>query len=1456
MQAAYDADANGSDTRIDLTANDDSLIFSNPSSSGTDSTYVLKVEQLNTGALDALQVTNSGTGNILTLQDTGTTVLGVTDGGNLVANNSATGTTGTTTGTGTTTTTLTLTTDPFSVNDVIYIDNVGQDYVTRITVDPGTNSYTVSPAVTFETGRTVTRYVRVQNIGATSTDYSSLSNRFFQGYFLGGIVTGTGSTTYADALISSTPGLTVNTSSATAAALTVNNVTSTGNIATFQDNGASVFSIADGGNVTGVAGATTGTAYSLSANSLTTGSGLSLSSTSTSLTSGNILGISHTATYTSSSLISGNVLSLSRAITANDSSTPTVVRDSTTETTAGTYSHTVANQPNRILIVSVSEGTTTGGPTAGVPTSVTYGGVALTMYTSLVNSATSTSIWYLINPTAQTANVVISPAVGDTFVSSQASTLYNVNQTTPLTGAQTSTSGTPSVTVSSGSGDLVFDHFTHRTNAAITTGAGQTQIMYQLNGSTMRAKASTEAGAASVTMSATGSATSATYIAYNVEAVANSGPSLSGAVASISSVCSITTGTCYDSANVLNVTQNNTGSTGSTLKVASAGTGNSLEVSTTNTSGTQTAGVSIDRNGAGGTTTSLLSLSNTAGTATNGILFTGTIGTDITTATNRALTIDSNGTGSITLGGGTGIKTIDIATGGTGAKTVTLGSTASTGATTIQSGSGNIILQSAGSGTIGRIQIGAGSAGSTTPDFLALDVKSTTGDPAGGAEGYIYYNTFDNKFRCYENTGWSDCITSPGGLFTDAGTYAYLTATTDNMTLGSSTAGGKLFVDGDTDEVQLQVQANATQTTDIFSVESNGGATVYLAVSSNGVTAPGGSQSERFGAGASASGSNGTALGYTATANSNNSSAFGSGAVASNTYALALGFGSLASGQQSIALNDATASTQDSIAIGFNALANTEAGNIALGSGAISSGAGTFGNASIALGYSTNASGDAAISLGSYAIANGNRSIAVGNNSTNATFDNSIALGAYATNTTANQIVIGGSGHAVYDLYLGQGVTHAGAATSDASINATSGSGSNVSGADLWFNAGQGTGTGIGGSLIFQTSAAGLTGSSLNSLTTRLTIDSTGLATFAGDAVFDGHVKVGPDAGTYARFHVNGDANETQLLVTSNSTQTNPTLVVEDSAGTDVFTVASTGNTVAYGTLTVSIPATDGNIFRLQDSDGTCDYNPESGSVTVSCSSDERLKSNIVDHSGSLDYLMGFNIKDYTINASGDTTTGVIAQEVLLTNPELVTMGEDGYYKVAQLNTWILADGIQELAVQQATIDTRLDVVEQGNFSGNISVAADAYVGDDLVVADDVTIQSDLTVVGRTSVQTLTVSGKIITAGIAPAAVLGQSAVVGQGSAVSVTGNDTAGSVSYTAGSVNLPSYNLATGAQISVVFNQAFTAAPRIALTPKDAGSAAVRHYVETTATGFTIYFVDTPASANTYSFDYIVIQ
>jgi hypothetical protein len=177
--------------------------------------------------------------------------------------------------------------------------------------------------------------------------------------------------------------------------------------------------------------------------------------------------------------------------------------------------------------------------------------------------------------------------------------------------------------------------------------------------------------------------------------------------------------------------------------------------------------------------------------------------------------------------------------------------------------------------------------------------------------------------------------------------------------------------------------------------------------------------------------------------------------------------------------------------------------------------------------------------------------------------------------------------------------------------------------------------------------------------------------------------------------------------------------------------------------------------------------------------------------------------------------------------------------------------------LQGASLDVSGNSVLNGDVQMNASLnVSGPTTVSTLTVTGNTTIQQNLVVLGNTTVQSLTVNGKIITTGATPTATLGASTTVGQSGAVTITGNDTAGSVSYTSGVVNLPTYNIATGAQLTTSFVSPFTVAPRIALTPKDSTSASVRYYVETTSTGFTIHFIDAPTASTTYTFDYIVIQ
>ena len=225
----------------------------------------------------------------------------------------------------------------------------------------------------------------------------------------------------------------------------------------------------------------------------------------------------------------------------------------------------------------------------------------------------------------------------------------------------------------------------------------------------------------------------------------------------------------------------NTGTTGATGAAGSAGpTGMTGPTGATGTAG-PIADNSIDVQKWSNSSALNATKAITFGAAANGLTFTNdgsgkflvnltSTGTfEVQDGGNVALSVD--GSSAIQIGNSTaaGTVTIDAGTGAinignsANAKTITLGNTTTTTTVNIDSGTGGINLQAAGTATIDSIQIGAGGAGSTTPDFFALDVKSDTGDPAGGAEGYMYYNTLDNKFRCFQNAAWTDCIGAGGG---------------------------------------------------------------------------------------------------------------------------------------------------------------------------------------------------------------------------------------------------------------------------------------------------------------------------------------------------------------------------------------------------------------------------------------------------------------------------------------------------------------------------------------------------------------------------------------------------------------------------------------------------------------------------------------------------------------------
>ncbi|HWN38180.1 MAG TPA: DUF4347 domain-containing protein, partial [Gammaproteobacteria bacterium] len=185
-----------------------------------------------------------------------------------------------------------------------------------------------------------------------------------------------------------------------------------------------------------------------------------------------------------------------------------IVQDTTTSaaTTAGstslTFSHTVASEQERLLIVSVA----IHGDDTDI-TAVTYGGQALTLLGTAVQNGgggVKTQLWYMLMPAEGTADVVIQTGQSTAIVAG-ATTFFGVDQDQPFGAMATAADhGDPiyGVDLSSAAGEVVFDSVVVRDRANLAAGADQTELLDLMgHGSQdIHAGSSTQSGSALVNM--------------------------------------------------------------------------------------------------------------------------------------------------------------------------------------------------------------------------------------------------------------------------------------------------------------------------------------------------------------------------------------------------------------------------------------------------------------------------------------------------------------------------------------------------------------------------------------------------------------------------------------------------------------------------------------------------------------------------------------------------------------------------------------------------------------------------------------------------------------------------------------------------------------------------------------------------------------------------------------------
>ncbi|MBI2589168.1 hypothetical protein HYW35_03120, partial [Candidatus Saccharibacteria bacterium] len=378
------------------------------------------------------------------------------------------------------------------------------------------------------------------------------------------------------------------------------------------------------GNVTHTSAAAGSTGYQLGLAGLTSGTGMLIFSSSNSASSGKLLSLSKTGTGGSTAFTgdianiaysqtfsggvglesTGNALDVSRSITmSNAGNTHTIsgalvtFSDSGTQS-AGTLTHTAnvlsltqsyASASGAVLAISNSgagvdilgTSSTWQVTKAGVATFVTATAIGSQTFTTnnIVDSGALT-----IKTTTSSALTLDSGTTGDVNLGngSNAKTITIGNSTgatalnlTSGTGSQTFASSV--ATTATTSSAFVF------TDNALTTGTGLYLNSSSLTTGTLGSIASTS------TTQSSGKLFNIDHTATYTTTVANSGNLLNlnrglttntggaltttGAVAALTSNCTVTAGSCTDSANILSLTQTYASASGAVLAISNSGTG-------------------------------------------------------------------------------------------------------------------------------------------------------------------------------------------------------------------------------------------------------------------------------------------------------------------------------------------------------------------------------------------------------------------------------------------------------------------------------------------------------------------------------------------------------------------------------------------------------------------------------------------------------------------------------------------------------------------------------------------------------------------------------------------------------------------------------------------------------------------------------------------------------------------
>ncbi len=222
--------------------------------------------------------------------------------------------------------------------------------------------------------------------------------------------------------------------------------------------------------------------------------------------------------------------------------------------------------------------------------------------------------------------------------------------------------------------------------------------------------------------------------------------------------------------------------------------------------------------------------------------------------------------------------------------------------------------------------------------------------------------------------------------------------------------------------------------------------------------------------------------------------------------------------------------------------------------------------------------------------------------------------------------------------------------------------------------------------------------------------------------------------------------------------------------------------------------------------------------------------------------------------ASSDVTVGD-AKQILTVQSNAIFAGSVLVRSNLEIAGALKVGGQLTLSSLQVSGATQLSDVSLNN----LTVAGALNLQGALTIKNGINVSGNSNFTGNVTTTSLTTGGlqlngdlnlthHITAGGTTPGASRGTA--VGGGGTISLTGSDSAGSITVNTGT------SPPAGCFVTVTFSQRFNSTPHISVTPIGSGSAGLNFYVDRTATGFSICGTN-PAPANqSFGFDYIALD